>query len=166
MKNILEYKEYLTKIEFSATDGVLFGKIEGITDLITFESDSACRIEGEFHNAVDDYLAFCKEVGKEPDKLYKGSFNVRINQELHKRLAVQSIKNGDSLNQSVEKAIKMYLNGPSIKYIEVKESCDTTLPSAFYLQTEKMWNNKATASTFSSSSKVISIARKKNMEEM
>ena len=70
--NILEYKGYYTKVEYSAEDKVLFGKIEGIKDLINFESESPAKIEEEFHSAVDDYLAFCKDLGKDPDTTYKG----------------------------------------------------------------------------------------------
>lgn len=60
----LEYKGYHTYIHYSATDKVLHGKIEGIKDLVDFESESAVEIENEFHKAVDDYIAFCNEVGK------------------------------------------------------------------------------------------------------
>ena len=67
-------------------------------------------VENEFHEAVDDYLEFCKEVGKEPDKEYKGTFNVRIDPDLHKKLAHLASKNGDTLNASVEKAIREYVS--------------------------------------------------------
>ena len=56
MKNVLEYKGYYTKINFSVEDKVLFGKIEGINDLVNFESESIDEIENEFHVAVDDYF--------------------------------------------------------------------------------------------------------------
>ena len=46
---------------------------------------------------------------KEPDKEYKGTFNIRISPELHKRLAIVAIKNGDTLNATVEKAIAQYV---------------------------------------------------------
>ena len=49
MKNVLEYKGYYTKINFSVEDKVLFGKIEGINDLVNFESESIDEIENEFH---------------------------------------------------------------------------------------------------------------------
>lgn len=110
MKNILEYKGYHTKIEFNSDDMLLRGKIEGINDLINFESESAEKIVNEFHLAVDDYLEFCREVGKDPDKEYSGTFNVRIKPELHKKLAIMSLKNGDTLNASVEKAISKYVS--------------------------------------------------------
>ena len=61
-QNILTYKGYFTVIEFDSESKVLYGKIEGINDLVTFESDSAKEIEKEFHNAVDDWLEFRKEI--------------------------------------------------------------------------------------------------------
>ena len=109
MKNLLEYKGYHAKIEFDSEDLVLRGKIEGIKDLVNFESTDISTVEEEFHAAVDDYLEFCKEVGKEPDKEYRGTFNIRISPDLHKKLAIVAMQNGDTLNASVEKAIVNYV---------------------------------------------------------
>ena len=116
-ENILEYKGYFSKIQYSSDDNVLYGKIEGIVDLITFESANCNEIEKEFQNAVDDYLEFCKEIGKVPDKSYKGSFNIRISSELHKRADVTAKKKGITLNQLVSNAIFDYLDGTQNKTI-------------------------------------------------
>lgn len=105
----LTYKGYYTEIHYSEEDKVLFGKIEGIADLVNFESDSARDIEEEFHKAVDDYLAYCEEEGKSPDKPYKGSFNVRINPELHKQAALYAAMRDKTLNTVVSEAIEGYL---------------------------------------------------------
>lgn len=113
MKNILEYKGYHAKVEIDLEDNVLYGKIEGIKDLVNFESESIENLESEFHSAVDDYLEFCKEVGKNPEKEYSGTFNVRIDPELHKQLSVMALKNNESLNQIVEKALKAYVDDTS-----------------------------------------------------
>lgn len=110
MKNVLEYKGYHTRIEFDSESLVVRGKIEGIKDFVDFESSDLTSIEKEFHVAVDDYLEFCKEVGKEPEKEYKGTFNIRISPELHKKLAVVALINGDTLNATVEKAITEYVS--------------------------------------------------------
>lgn len=107
--NVLEYKGYYTRIEYDTEGLVLRGKIEGINDLVTFECEDTKKVEEEFHKAVDEYLNFCKEVGKTPEKEYKGTFNIRISPKLHKELAVLAMKNGDSLNGSVEKAIREYV---------------------------------------------------------
>ena len=62
----LEYKGYYTKIKIDFKERSLYGKIEDITDYVDFESDTVKGIINEFHNAVDDYLEFCQEVGKSP----------------------------------------------------------------------------------------------------
>ena len=108
--NVLEYKGYHTRIEFDSEEFILRGKIEGINDFVDFECKDLKDVEAEFHKAVDEYIDFCDEVGKEPDKEYKGTFNVRINPELHKKLTITAMKNGDSLNASVKKAISEYVS--------------------------------------------------------
>ncbi len=107
--NILEYKGYHTKIEFDADTCILHGRIEGIADLVDFECEDVNEVEQEFRNAVDDYLIFCDEVGKDPEKEYKGSFNVRITPELHRQLAFEAYKDEESLNTMVERAIQYFL---------------------------------------------------------
>ncbi len=121
MKNIFEYKGYHTKIDFDAENMLLYGKIEGISDLITFEADNVNNIKKEFENAVDDYLEFCKEVGKSPEKEYKGTFNIRISPKLHREIALLANKNGESLNQVVERAISSYMNGNTQSQVKFEE---------------------------------------------
>lgn len=65
--NDLKYKDYMATIKYSAEDKVLHGVIDGIEDLVDFCSDSADKIESEFHAAVDAYLELCKNIGKEPN---------------------------------------------------------------------------------------------------
>ncbi|MCL2810709.1 MAG: type II toxin-antitoxin system HicB family antitoxin [Clostridia bacterium] len=110
MANTLEYKGYVAKVEYSAEDHVLFGRVEGICDLVTFESGSIDDIESEFQKSVDEYLAFCEEKGKQPDKAYSGTFNVRISRQLHREVAARAIRDGDSLNRAVENAITRYVS--------------------------------------------------------
>lgn len=67
-----------------------------------------------FEEAVEDYLELCNLNGKEPEKMYKGSFNIRIRPELHKQAAQRALIEGKSLNQYVEEAIEQYsVNGRS-----------------------------------------------------
>lgn len=118
--DVLEYKGYHTKIVFDSSTRTVRGKIEGIKDLVDFETGDLSKIEEEFHLAVDDYLEFCEEVGKEPDKEYKGTFNVRISPQLHKEIALHAFNEGISLNAAVENAIKEYVNHTEMngEYIE------------------------------------------------
>ena len=107
--NVLEYKGYHAVVEYDVLDKMLYGRVEGVNDLIQFESTSSKNIEKEFRKAVDEYLDFCMTTGKEPEKEYTGSFNVRIGKKLHKELALQALKSRISLNAAVIEAIEMYL---------------------------------------------------------
>ena len=100
MNDILEYKNYFGNVEYSAADEIFHGRILGITDHVTFEGDSVKSLKEDFAAAVEDYLESCAELGKEPEKTYKGSFNVRIDPQLHKQLAVYSMRRNQSLNKS------------------------------------------------------------------
>ncbi len=109
MKNIIEYKGYYTKIEYSVADKVLHGKIEGINDLVNFECDSASEAEEKFREAVDDYLALCKDLGQQPQKPYNGIFNVRLSPELHRKAVIKAADEGITLNQFVVLAVQKAL---------------------------------------------------------
>jgi len=104
--NCLNYKDYTGSIEFSEGDGVFHGKVIGIKSLISFEGDSVASITEDFRNAVDEYLDFCATNGHEPEKPFKGSFNVRIEADLHRRAALAASSSGVSLNSFVEDAIR------------------------------------------------------------
>lgn len=71
MSNIFIYKGYTTEIKFDSEDLIIYGKIEGITDLVGFHSDKLSDVEEEFHKAVDDYLYLCNKHNKIPETPFK-----------------------------------------------------------------------------------------------
>ena len=105
MNDILEYKNYYATVHFNADDEVFHGKIIGINDLVNFEGTTVSQLKKAFHEAVDDYLETCKSLGKEPDKVYKGSFNIRIPSELHREAARHAALKNMSLNDYVRYAL-------------------------------------------------------------
>jgi predicted HicB family RNase H-like nuclease len=105
MKNVLEYKNYIGTVNYSSEDATFYGKIEGINDLVLFEGESVNELKKGFEGAVIDYLETCKEIDKEPNKIYKGVFNVRISKSIHKEIALIAIKNGLKLNDLVNKTL-------------------------------------------------------------
>ena len=115
MNNMLEYKGYYGTVELSGTDNVLFGKVIGVNSLISYEGDSVQSLRDDFQGAVDEYLEMCAENGIEPEKTYKGSFNVRVSPELHKSLALVSASRGQTLNSAVEEAIRHYVTNGAKK---------------------------------------------------
>ncbi|MBM4144905.1 MAG: type II toxin-antitoxin system HicB family antitoxin [Nitrospira sp.] len=106
MSDSMSYKGYIGTVRYSEEDEVFYGKIEAINDLIMFEGKSVKELKKAFHEAVDDYLETCKDMGREPQKTFKGSFNVRIPSELHRKAAEKATIMGLSLNQLVQKALE------------------------------------------------------------
>lgn len=106
MKNILKYKGFIGSVHFNAEDRIFFGRIEGIDDLVTFEGTSVDELEGAFKFMVEEHIADCEREGKPTEKSYKGSFNVRINPDLHRQAAQIASVQGITLNQLVQKAIQ------------------------------------------------------------
>lgn len=113
MSNLLKYKGYHGSIAFSAEDGILVGSIIGIKDSLNFHGSSISEIEQSFHDCVDGYLEMCSKLGRNPDKEYKGSFNVRISPSLHREAEVTARSAGVTLNQFVQTAIEEKLNQES-----------------------------------------------------
>lgn len=69
MSSQLEYKGFHANVEIDFEANEFYGELEGISDFVNFISDIGEGVPGivrEFHSAVDDYLEFCNEVGKEP----------------------------------------------------------------------------------------------------
>ena len=110
MNKVLEYKGYCGTVEYSSNDNVLFGKVLGINGLLSYEGASVQALREDFEAAVDDYLETCKDKGIEPEKAYRGKFNVRVSPEVHKNLAVYAASHGKTLNSTVEEAIRDYIS--------------------------------------------------------
>lgn len=102
----LNYKSYVGSIEYSREDDLLFGKVLGIKGLISYEGKTGKELEQDFIKAIEEYLSTCKENGITPDKPFKGSFNVRIPTELHKKAALLAMDDKMSLNSFVAESIR------------------------------------------------------------
>jgi predicted HicB family RNase H-like nuclease len=106
MKNTLSYKGFFGSVSYSDEDGVLYGKIEGINDLVTYESTEVSDLIKQFRISVDEYIESCKHFNKPLLKSFKGSFNVRVKPEVHQKATMLATMQGISLNQLVQKAIE------------------------------------------------------------
>jgi predicted HicB family RNase H-like nuclease len=65
---MLTYKGYTGHCEIDFEAGIIFGRVAGIRDVVTFQGDDVTEAKQAFYDSVDDYLEFCQELGKEPNK--------------------------------------------------------------------------------------------------
>ena len=107
MKNVLKYRGYTGSVVFEAEEKIFHGRVLGLSSaLIGFEGATVKEIEKDFQNAVDDYLNMCSEQGKEPEKPFKGSFNIRLNPNLHERLVLNASHKGMTLNAYIKTVLE------------------------------------------------------------
>ena len=106
MKDVIIYKDYTGSVHYSEDDEVFFGKVEGIDDLVTFEGQSVPQLKKAFHEAVDDYLEIARASGKQPEKTYRGSLNIRLKPEVHRKANRLAVIKGKTLNQFINDAVE------------------------------------------------------------
>jgi predicted HicB family RNase H-like nuclease len=87
-------------------DNVISGRVAGIRDVVTFVASTPADLQREFEISVDDYLTFCAEQGKEPDRPASGTFQVRVGRELHRKAAMFAESHHKSLNAVVVEALE------------------------------------------------------------
>lgn len=110
MSDLLEYKGYHGTVEYSAEDRILFGSVFGVNDSLNYHGSSLDELERSFHSCIDNYLSICEQIGKQPEKEFKGSFNVRIAPDLHRDAALAAMQCGCSLNQWIASAVQEKLS--------------------------------------------------------
>lgn len=137
----LNYKGYTAKVTFSPEDGLLVGQVCDVEALILFSAESVSEIKVEFHAAIDAYLADCAEAGIAAEKAYKGSFNVRVGGELHRRSACIARDWNLTLNEFVRIALEQAVDRHACRSpASQTKSVDTVLQIATYRRDEPISN--------------------------
>ncbi|MBE0546867.1 MAG: type II toxin-antitoxin system HicB family antitoxin [Rubrivivax sp.] len=106
----LKYKDYEGTAEIDMSRRVCHGRILFIDDLVTYQAADPAALQDEFEAAVDDYLQTCTDVGKEPQRPFKGLFNVRVPPAIHRAAAMRAVSDEVALNDVVVRALDAFLN--------------------------------------------------------
>lgn len=106
----LKHGIYEGTAEVDVENGTFFGKILFVDDLVLYEGTTVPALQSAFEEAVVDYIALCADIGKEPQRPFKGAFNVRVAPTLHQRAARRALADGVSLNEIVSRALQVFLN--------------------------------------------------------
>lgn len=99
MNNILRYKGFTAKIEFSEDDGVFFGRLLGIEDIVTFHGASVEDLRAAMKETVEFYLEVEAHTGKSAKKQYSGKVMLRLPNQLHEKIAEAAATAGKSINE-------------------------------------------------------------------
>ena len=102
---MMEYKGYTGSVTYDDEAGILFGRVQDIHDVNTFQGESVEEVRQAFRDSIDDYLAFCAEQGKDPDKPYSGKLPFRTTPEHHRLIARAAHLAGMSINAWMDMAL-------------------------------------------------------------
>jgi predicted HicB family RNase H-like nuclease len=101
---------YIKIVEWSEEDQCYIGRLPGIS-LGGVHGDDEFEVYKEICQVLEEWLEVFEEDG-EPlppptaGKNYSGKFNLRVGEDLHELLALESMKIGESLNRYCVKALK------------------------------------------------------------
>ena len=104
--NAMAYKGYEAIVDYDADAELFHGEVVNTRDVITFQGRSVEELKSALADSVEDYLAFCRERGEDPEKPYSGQFVVRVDPALHRAVAAAAKRAGASLNKWVAAALE------------------------------------------------------------
>jgi predicted HicB family RNase H-like nuclease len=97
----MTYKGYEGVAQFDEEAGVFAGEVINTRDVITFQGKSVRELRKAFEDSIDDYLEFCKTRNEDPEKPFSGQLILRMPPELHRQLAMEAKRQGNSLNAHI-----------------------------------------------------------------
>ena len=103
---MIEYRGYTGVFEYDEEYEFFSGHVVDTRDGINFEGSSVDELKESMRRAVDDYLEFCEETGRVPSKPFSGRILVRIDPELHRRLAASAGRHRMSMNAYISEQLQ------------------------------------------------------------
>ena len=127
----MEYKGYNAVVTYDNDLGILHGEVIDTRDVITFQGRSVDDLQEALERAVDDYLNFCEERGREPDKPFSGKVALRMEPETHRVIVGAARTSGKSLNTWILDAIGNEMHRPDARTGDFAWTIEETAMEAF-----------------------------------
>ena len=102
----MRHKGYYGEVTYDDEARIFHGEIVGIKSVITFQGTTVDEIETAFKDSIDDYLDWCKERRKTPEKPFSGKLNLRMKRALHAKLACRARQKKSSLNAFINECLE------------------------------------------------------------
>ncbi|HYF08712.1 MAG TPA: type II toxin-antitoxin system HicB family antitoxin [Acetobacteraceae bacterium] len=109
--NTMTHQGYEAIVTYDEGAEMFHGEVMNLRDVITFQGRSVEELKRAFADSVQDYLAFCRERGEEPEKPYSGQFVVRVDPPVHRAAATAARRAGVSLNRWVAATLERAARG-------------------------------------------------------
>lgn len=103
---MIAYKGYKASVCYEPDDRCFHGTVDNILDVVHFSGSTVEELETAFHESVDDYIAFCREVGKDPERPYLGEVRIHLPKSLYRCLKAAANQEGESLDTYIIQRLK------------------------------------------------------------
>jgi predicted HicB family RNase H-like nuclease len=101
----MSHEGYIAAMELDEDGGFFHGEVVNTRDVLTFRGRTLEELKSAFADTIADYVEWCRERGKAPERPYSGNFTVRISPDLHRLVASEAAKRGKSVNAFVADAL-------------------------------------------------------------
>jgi predicted HicB family RNase H-like nuclease len=101
----MKYKGYQGHVIYDDEANLFHGEVIGLRDVITFQGLSVDELNQAFKDSIDEYIEFCKELGRPAEKPMSGKILLRISPEEHERAFCKAKSNGLSVNTWIKRVL-------------------------------------------------------------
>ncbi len=104
--NTMTHDGFLAEIDIDADGGMLSGIVLNSRATLHFAGRTVDDLRVAFRDTIDEYRDWCRAEGEEPEKPYSGNLSLRLDPDLHRRLAVKAASEHKSLNALIGEALE------------------------------------------------------------
>lgn len=103
---ILKHAGYIAAVGYGQGDELMHDAVVDTRAVLHFAGHGIEELKAAFAGTIEDYREWCKERGVEPERPYSGTLSLRLPPELHRRVAEQAAKVGESINQFIAERLE------------------------------------------------------------
>ncbi len=98
---ILRDGPYIAQVDRHDGDELMHGSVINTRAVLHFAGRDIDELKAALQDTIEDYQDWCRERGVEPEKPFSGTLSLRLDPELHRRVAEKAALAGQSINQFI-----------------------------------------------------------------
>ena len=103
---ILKHEGYIAEVGYEEGDALMHGAFVNTRAVPQFAGRDLEELKAAFADTIEDYREWRHERGVEPERPYSGTLSLRLAPELHRGVAEQAAKAGESINQFIAERLE------------------------------------------------------------
>jgi predicted HicB family RNase H-like nuclease len=111
---MMQYKGYITHVDFNDEADIFWGEVINIRDVITFQGKTVEELRKAFEDSVEDYFAFCAERGEAAEEPFSGKLLVKLTPDQHRKVILAAEKQGKDVKDWAAEVLNNAANAPHI----------------------------------------------------